>query len=622
MSIVRKARAGTIENARQEEFVTTVELVNDVRSELSSTPLLSRIRGCLLGGALGDSLGEPVEFIASAQEITARFGSDAPARLGYSHPSRITDDTQMTVFAAEGIIRAGEARWEVGGALVREAQRSFLRWLATQEKSDPEEVAASPAGWLVSQPALHARRAPGNTCLSALGAQRGARNLATVDAGLNDSKGCGAVMRSAPYGIAARTREQAFQWARDSGAITHSHPSGYLSAAHFGAVIWGVIRGESLPLSVARASALLVKERGPEETTAAVMKAMALIGPKLPSAETIESLGRAWVGEEALAIALLCAGSCRDGSPTEIRRALWRSVAHAGDSDSTGSMVGNLLGAIYGFESLPEEWLGELELRGVIDRVARDLHAALEGIVDPRAYPMADEPARNEKSRSSVREFEWYGVTRREPYSDWVLTERDSLADAARAYDWPSVLSLVEASPVLANAWRPGGTSWYAPLHQAAHGNAPESVVVRLLELGAWRSLRNAKGETPRDVARKRGHQQVASLLEPKPVRTIDKRDLDRLQSTFRTVILDRIAVLDDAVESLRLPELEPLTEYDDARFWFAVPGMYGGFLYWLAADGTTPKLVSVSWSRVVGGSGQRHEITLERARLVEEGFA
>jgi hypothetical protein len=48
---------------------------------------------------------------------------------------------------------------------------------------------------------------------------------------------------------------------------------------------------------------------------------------------------------------------------------------------------------------------------------------------------------------------------------------------------------------------------------------------------------------------------------------------------------------------------------------------MYGGFAYWLEGRGTKRKLVTMSWCRIVAGSGQRHEITPEGAVLVEEGF-
>jgi len=365
---------------------------------LAAMPTLSRIRGCLLGGALGDSLGEPVEFTRSAAEIARRFGTTAPVKLGYAHGPWITDDTQMTLFAADGIIRAGEARWDDDGvALTRQVQAAFLRWLSTQHGGRSQRIAASPTGWLVTERGLHHRRAPGITCLSALEAQIGANNLATVTSVLNDSKGCGAVMRAAPFGLAARTREQAFRWARDTGAITHGHASGYLSAAHFAAVVWGISRDEAYLTSVEHANVPLRGERKHEETTEAVSKAMSLIARGLPSPSVIESLGGGWVGEEALAIALLCAGTCEGGSPEAVAEAMWRSVAHAGDSDSTGSMVGNLLGAMYGVDALPPRWLDELELVGVIDRVARDLHSALEGHVDESAYPI--DPANHRASK-------------------------------------------------------------------------------------------------------------------------------------------------------------------------------------------------------------------------------
>jgi ADP-ribosyl-[dinitrogen reductase] hydrolase len=389
IEIVRAARPGTIENTAQEDFVRGVDLTFAADIALAALPTESRVRGCLLGGALGDSLGEPVEFVSSADDIIRRFGAAAPAKLGYAHAPLITDDTQMTLFSAEGIIRAGRARWDDDAIfLTRAVQAAFLRWLSTQVDGDPEAMASSPGGWLVTEPGLHHRRAPGNTCVSALESQIGAGTLPTVTSIINTSKGCGAVMRAAPFGIAARTREAAFLWGRDTGAMTHGHPSGYLSAAHFAALIWGISRGEPLAISIGRASDLLAQEHGCEETAAAIAGAMALVALGPPGPSTIESLGGAWVGEEALAIAILCTATCEGSSPEAVAEALWRSVVHAGDSDSTGSMVGNLLGAMHGVESLPPAWLDDLELRGVIDRVARDLCSATEDRVDEDAYPI------------------------------------------------------------------------------------------------------------------------------------------------------------------------------------------------------------------------------------------
>jgi hypothetical protein len=104
-------------------------------------------------------------------------------------------------------------------------------------------------------------------------------------------------------------------------------------------------------------------------------------------------------------------------------------------------------------------------------------------------------------------------------------------------------------------------------------------------------------------------------------VRKVDPRALERMQGHFHDVIRARVAALEGMLDALRLPELEPMTEYASAKFWFAVPGMYGGFAYWLAEDGATPRLVSESWCRVVEGSGERHEVTPDGARLVDSGF-
>ncbi len=73
---------------------------------------------------------------------------------------------------------------------------------------------------------------------------------------------------------------------------------------------------------------------------------------------------------------------------------------------------------------------------------------------------------------------------------------------------------------------------------------------------------------------------------------------------------------------ALRLPHLEPLLELAAPRMWCPIPGMYGGFSYVLDQDGVAARLVVESWCRVVGGSGQRHEVTSKGSRLVEEGFA
>jgi ADP-ribosylglycohydrolase len=254
-------------------------------------------------------------------------------------------------------------------------RRAYLRWLQTQGDVSAAEDAPLD-GWLAREPALHSRRAPGNTCLAALRA--GANGTRAEQ--LNQSKGCGGVMRAAPAGlIPSLSSKEAFDLAADCAAITHGHPSGYLSAGALSATLRLLLDGESLARAVSGAAALLRAHAGHEEASAALAGAVELAAAGAPSPEKVESLGEGKVGEEALAIAVYCALAAPDP-----RSALLLAVNHSGDSDSTGAICGNLLGTLHGEEALPAEWLEPLELRAAIERLADDF---VTEMTDPPVAP-------------------------------------------------------------------------------------------------------------------------------------------------------------------------------------------------------------------------------------------
>ena len=292
-----------------------------------------RFPGCLLGGAVGDALGAPVEFL-SRQEIIARFGEAGITdyALAYGRPGAITDDTQMTLFTAEGLLRA----WVRGcerGIVSNESMvaHAYLRWLHTQGVGDAPFVAAAmqDPGWLVGQPELNHRRAPGNTCLAALSHMQSPGTPAT-----NDSKGCGGVMRVAPAGLYALNYgsgpdpEFAFRLGRDLAALTHGHPTGQLPAGVLAVLVMALADGASLAAALPTALSCLRREAHHQETLAALENAGSLASSDVPADVAIERLGQGWVAEEALAIALYCAlkaGSFREG--------IILAVNHDGDSD-------------------------------------------------------------------------------------------------------------------------------------------------------------------------------------------------------------------------------------------------------------------------------------------------
>ncbi len=213
----------------------------------------------------------------------------------------------------------------------------------------------------------------------------------------------------------------------------------------------------------------------------------------------------------------------------------------------------------------------------------------------------------------------WDGITRYTTLSEAAGHARRELADAAKGGEWNVVIRVLDEYPVFINAARPESPSLFAPLHQAAYGGASDLVVKGLLERGAWRTLRTARGERAVDVAQRRGHRALLDVLAPVLRHAVPVEDLAAIQTHFHRVICGRAAE-QVANEALRLPELEPLVELD-TQAWFAIPGMYGGFKYWLEARGDDWSLVTESWRRLVDGSEQRHRISTRGVVLERDGF-
>jgi len=342
--------------------------------------LKSRIHGCLLGGALGDSLGYAVEF-DSIEAIRSRFGphglTDLTTLEGGSH---FSDDTQMTLYTVDGLVEALEwANDGVGADVNACLWLAYLRWLDTQGGPAHPAAPAPPPRWIDGNEVLRHRRAPGNACISGLAGGE----MGTIYRPVNpDSKGCGTVMRSAPFGLIPHISADAvYKFSADAASLTHGHPSARQSAGSFSLLIHHLVSGHSLH---AAAAAVLEDVRGlkdvaselPERLEAAVSLAgEAVLQPE----ELVRQLGEGRVAEEAFAVGLYAVLATAPGagsgvSPEEhFRAAVALAVNHSGDSDSTGSIAGNILGALYGEDCLPKAWLEALEAPEVIRGMADQL---------------------------------------------------------------------------------------------------------------------------------------------------------------------------------------------------------------------------------------------------------
>ena len=335
-----------------------------------------RVRGCLLGLAVGDAYGAPLEFMRR-REIASRFGTDGPDELsawGGGPGGRFTDDTQMSVATARGLLDwRATSGWRRGGAvdheaLARAVKRRYVAWYRSEQ-------------WR--------GRGPGTTCLEAL------RSGAPVD-----SKGCGGVMRVAPLGCAGLGGD-AFEAGVRAAAITHGDPTSDAASGFQALLVDGLVGGVGLSTAVAAARDAMAQwpasrdaaersdgvRRVLEQRTAsrdaleAVDAAVALASDDSidtyeaigrvghVGAETPDAGGKGWVAEEALGIGLLCALRFAGDFAAALRAA----AVVSGDSDSTASIAGAIVGAAAGLGCIPHPWLDAVEDRDELLELADEL---------------------------------------------------------------------------------------------------------------------------------------------------------------------------------------------------------------------------------------------------------
>lgn len=364
---------------RNEERVRKYQTALQFLLDYENAGYRDAIRGSLIGGAAGDALGYEVEFI-SAASIFRQFGpSGITDYVLHNGLARISDDTQMTMFTANGLLSSvtpGQIDTMPPGEWIYEA---YLDWLETQMQTGTRENST----WLMHLPDLNHRRAPGNTCLSALiSGKRG-----TIRKPLNHSYGCGGVMRVAPIGLFYRNQpgpdredriREIMTLGAEAAAITHGHPLGYIPAAALVHIVSRVVYGGcpygSRPNQILRECKELITELFSDtgydgEMNSLIELAEALAENKDSDVQNIHLIGGGWVGNEALAIAVYCWVRYSD----DFDRALVAAVNHSGDADSTGAILGNIMGAKVGFAAMDDKWKENLELYNVLLELADDL---------------------------------------------------------------------------------------------------------------------------------------------------------------------------------------------------------------------------------------------------------
>ena len=299
-----------------------------------------KYRGCMVGLALGDSVGYQVEFIKSLDEIRDLHGPNGVE--GLPDPAIVSDDTQMSMCVAAALVAS---RPRIGLGYVDDGDlEKYARCLSS------EFVA-----WYRDQLNPKLSRAPGSTCMAACQALASGRGW-TVS-GVQGARGSGAAMRSAPVGL----------WFHgDVPNIVHygittaqvTHASDLAQCSSVATAMLCSLALDGVPVGLWGHELMIVVGGLNDEFSALIDRATSSVGVVAPEqALSLACLGEAWDGHEAVASALYCCMS----HPDDFRKAVLMAANTVGDSDTIACITGALMGARLGIGAIPPEWLGKVE---------------------------------------------------------------------------------------------------------------------------------------------------------------------------------------------------------------------------------------------------------------------
>lgn len=208
----------------------------------------------------------------------------------------VSDDTQMTLFTANALLLDGNLRINTWNC--------YQDWLETQFKQGKSELSHRPISWLMEYPEMYASREPGRTCLMTL--MRGIPG--DLNEPINQSKGCGALMRVAP--LAFIDREDPYSVAIENSALTHGHQMSHIASAALVGLLRYISEGETLcdSVSLMRQDIKRIFMGFLEVKVFDDLLQQAILASEkdFDDMEIISRLGEGWVAEETLAIALYC----------------------------------------------------------------------------------------------------------------------------------------------------------------------------------------------------------------------------------------------------------------------------------------------------------------------------
>ena len=314
---------------------------------------------CLLGGAIGEMIGGPFDRLPLAV-MRARVGGDV---TGPTATSRIGDDTQLTLFTVEGIMRA-EMRWLDRGLCHTPTVvwNAYRRWGLSQGLALAPGLSPDKGSWLLERPELHDRGRASPRCLEVIAAGV----AGSIDHRINRSDGSAAVMRLAPVGLRWDGTEAARNGA-EFAALTHGGDRAIAASAAFAVLVTALRTGRPLDVAVNDSVEAASDMPAGDVLAPATSKALDLAGRQPRSAEALHRLGTGRTSLGALLHAIYTV-ACTD----TFEQAILVAVNQDGTSATSASLTGQLAGLIYGLETIPSHWQATSPVRDLIVELADD----------------------------------------------------------------------------------------------------------------------------------------------------------------------------------------------------------------------------------------------------------
>lgn len=343
---------------------------------------MDKFEGGIIGSAVGDAFGYPLMKL-TFEEICQTFEKKGAMELAVSRKTGtalLTEATQMSLFTADGILWAqNEHVSDENAAVANYVFYSYQLWLYMQTKT----IASREYEWLFDK----SKNPNMSSLLKSKGLGRVRRlndvninalldadnnNYGTLNKRVNENTDAGAVKRVVPVGLFyGQTPDMAFRMGCDIGAVTHSHPDGYLPCGVYAAIVAQLIGDKPIDEAVNDAMVILASYPENDNTYQMLQSAVDLAGDEdIDPQEGIPELGDGFSAVSCLAIAVYSALLHQ----SNYKYAIELATNHDGDSAACGAITGGILGAWYGLKKLPKDWTKKVQYRSLLETVADVLY--------------------------------------------------------------------------------------------------------------------------------------------------------------------------------------------------------------------------------------------------------